>query len=98
MPSTDALVSTATEVPFVGFEGGIGNLEGGGCRWEPRGPEGGSFGGGLLDFVRLEDRGDVRVRALALPKSFRGEPERLRGRSGRRNGGSSIDAVSNHRF
>ncbi len=98
MSSAGGLVSTAAEVPFAGFEGGIDDLEGGGGRWEPRGPEGGSFGGGLLDFVRLEDRGGVRVRALALPKSFRGEPERLRGRSGRRDGGSSIDAVSNHCF
>lgn len=58
--------STAVDVPFVGLDGGIGDLEGGGCRCEPRGPEGGSLGGGLLDLVRLDDRGGVRVLVLVL--------------------------------
>lgn len=53
-------------MPFVGLGGGNGGLEAGGCRCEPQGPERGILGGGLLDLVRLDDRGGVRVLVLVF--------------------------------
>jgi len=86
-------------VPFVGFEGRMGDLEDeGGGLVKPRGPvrgaparsrSGADFGGGLRDLVPLDDRGGVRVRVRVGAWSLREEAERLRGRSGRRDGGSS---------
>jgi hypothetical protein len=107
--SAEAFGSGVTEeaAPLVGFEvpflsGGREGVGGGGGLAELRGPVGGmlgrgrseaGLGGGLRDRVRLEGRGGVRVRVLAGGRSLRGEAERVRGRSGRRDGGSSCSGL-----
>lgn len=90
------------EVPFL--SGGREGVGGGGGLAEARGPVGGApgpgrgrseagLGGGLRDRVCLEGRGGVRVRVLVGGRSFRGEAERVRGRSGRRDRGSSCSGL-----
>ena len=82
-------------VPLVGFEGLVGAglvaLRGPVGGAEGRGRSVVGFEGGLGERVRLDVRGGVRVRVRVDVWSFRGEAERLRGRSGRRDGGSSVD-------
>jgi len=104
----EAFGSGVTEAPLVTFEvpfaGGRGDLDDGGGMAEPRGPVGGAPGrglsaaglwGGLRDRVRPDERGGVRMRVRAGGLSLRGEAERLRGRSGRLDGGSSVERISN---